>query len=344
MGEHPVGKLFTIMPFSMRDGDMERYGNDRNHWSEVYEGLIVPAAQKARLTPGRDDEDWSSRLITDHIWRKLEDADIILCDLSAANPNVFLELGWALRADKRFVLIKDEVTPFYFDLNQFYTYTYSHRLQPSQLRKSVAELAEVIKSTLADTEKRYSIVRKMSLQMSLIQATSQGNVEAQLLKELLDEVRGSRRTVTAPSMVSPIMRPRVIIFWHDSGLTKQDALQLVAFLDEIGAEGVIVRHSNPRPPDAIFISPKAHPELVRAVLGALSYPVRYIFPVDYPDAECGALSDFVMSVGIHSVTREGIRPKEEEPILLEDGQLESLLDPKLSSLQFRSRLYEISSA
>ena len=46
----------------------------------------------------------------------------MLCDLSAHNPNLYLELGWALRADKRFVLIKDDLTDFKFDLNQFYTY------------------------------------------------------------------------------------------------------------------------------------------------------------------------------------------------------------------------------
>jgi hypothetical protein len=320
---------------------LERYGNDRNHWSEVYEGLIVPAAKQAQLLAERDDEDSKSRLITDGIWRKIGDADLILCDLSAGNPNVFLELGWALRADKQFVLIKDQLTPYNFDLNQFYTYTYSHQLQPSQLRKSINELAEVMKSTLADTEKQYSMVRKMSLQTSLSHAASQGDLVAQYLQELLSEVRGLRSPASPASMASPIKRPKVMIFWHDSGLTKQDALQLVALLDDVGAEGIIARHSNWKPPDAIFISRKAHPNLVRTVLGALTYPVRYIFQPDYPDAECGALSEFVMSVGLHSVMREGIRPKEEEPILLQEGQLDSLLSPDLSSLRFHLRLNEI---
>ena len=110
------------MRFSVRADDLQRYGSDTTHWSEVSQGLIVPAVREAGLACERDDEDAASRLIAENIWHKLEDADVVLCDLSAHNPNLYLELGWALRADKRFVLIKDDLTDFNFDLNQFYTY------------------------------------------------------------------------------------------------------------------------------------------------------------------------------------------------------------------------------
>lgn len=179
------------MPFTVRDPDLARYYNDTNHWNEVYRGLIVPAVKEAGLLCERDDEDASSRLITENIWRKIEDADVILCDLSSHNANVHLELGWALRADKRFVLIKDDVTTFNFDLNQFFTYTYSHRLQPSAVRQSINELAEVIKSTLADDHRQYSMVKKLAIQLRATEAVSNGNVEVSLLKELISEVRAS---------------------------------------------------------------------------------------------------------------------------------------------------------
>lgn len=184
-------KCFTIMPFTVRDSDLPHYYNDSNHWGEVYQGLIVPAVREVGLQCERDDEDAATRLITENIWRKIEEADIILCDLSAHNPNVYLELGWALRADKRFVLVKDDLTQFNFDLSQFYTYQYSHRLQPTPLKRSIGELAEVIKTTLADENRRYSIVHKLSIQMQAVKAISEGNVEVSLLKELIAEVRSS---------------------------------------------------------------------------------------------------------------------------------------------------------
>lgn len=201
MDTPPDKKCFTIMPFTVRDADLPRYYNDDNHWNEVYRGLIIPAVKEAGLQCERDDEDDSSRLITENIWRKIEEADVILCDLSAHNPNVYLELGWALRADKRFVLIKDDVTQFNFDLNRFYTYEYSHRLQPSSVRHATKDLAGVIKTTLFDENRQYSMTKKLAIQSQAIKAISEGNVEVSLLKELISEVRSSVGSQRAPSNV-----------------------------------------------------------------------------------------------------------------------------------------------
>ncbi len=149
----------------------------------------------------------STRLVTENIWRKIELADVVLCDLSAHNPNVYLELGWALRADKRFVLIKDDITTqFNFDLNQFYTYEYSHRLQPSSLERSIDQLAGVLRATLLDEERKYSMVAKLSLQLQALNAAQTGNVEVRLLQEILTEVRSSRAVQRVG--VSPWNQPR----------------------------------------------------------------------------------------------------------------------------------------
>jgi hypothetical protein len=325
------------MPFTVRDDDLDAYGGDAKHWQEVFEGIIVPAALAVGLTPERDDADFSSRLISETVWKKIERADLILCDLSSNNPNVFLELGWALRSDKKFVLIKDDRTNYEFDLNQFHTCTYSHRLQPSEVRHAVKELAQTIQQTLADPEKRYSLVRRLALDLKAIEASSQGNLEVDLLREVLDELRMVRRPLT-PSIVGPNNVPKVMIFWHDEGFTKDDALALVSMLDDAGVWAVIARHYNGAAPDAIFISRRAHPRLVRLLLKVIPSEVRFIFPLDYPDAECGAQSEFVMSIGLHSVTREGFRPREEEPIPVTAEQIDSLMDGGLTSLEFRNRL------
>ena len=60
----------------------------------------------------RDDENKGSGIINEHIFAKTEDSDLILCDMSSSNQNVFLEMGWAMRTDKPFVLIKDDLTSF----------------------------------------------------------------------------------------------------------------------------------------------------------------------------------------------------------------------------------------
>lgn len=204
-------KCFTIMPFTVRDGDLTRYHSDKSHWHEVYQGLIVPAVQMAGLQCERDDEDIASRLIVENIWRKIEDADVVLCDLSSQNPNVYLELGWTLRADKRFVLIKDDITHFNFDLNQVYTYEYSHLLQPSKVRDSITELSNVLAETVDDNERRYSMVKKLSLQMQALNAAKSGNLEVGLLREVLSEVRSvkSRHQHPAQAFAQGLSLPEV---------------------------------------------------------------------------------------------------------------------------------------
>lgn len=180
------------MPFRVRDLDLPKYLNDSEHWREVYEGLIVPAIKDAGLQAERDDDDYTTRLVGEGIWSKIEQADLVLCDMSSHNPNVHLELGWAMRSDKKLVLIKDEVTTFNFDLNQYYTFEYSSRLQPSALRVSIKELSKVIKSTLNDDVLNYSMVSKLALRKRVVEAASEGSLEVRMLQEILVEIRSIR--------------------------------------------------------------------------------------------------------------------------------------------------------
>ncbi len=190
--EQPV--CFAIMPFRVRDEDLPEYQQDSNHWQEVYQGLIAPAIVEAGLLAQRDDDDYSTRLVGEGIWSKIEDADLVLCDMSSHNPNVHLELGWALRADKKLVLIKDDVTAFNFDLNQYYTHEYSSKLLPTALAESVKGLSRVIKATLSDDVANYSMVAKLALQKRAAAAASDGSLEVELLQEVLGEVRSFRRS------------------------------------------------------------------------------------------------------------------------------------------------------
>jgi hypothetical protein len=181
------------MPFTVRETDLSTYQNDREHWREVYQGLIVPAINQSGCRALRDDDDYSARLVAEGVWSKIEQADLVLCDMSSHNPNVHLELGWAMRADKKIVLIKDDVTSFNFDLNQYYTFEYSSRLQPTALQNSVKELSKIIEATLADSVSNYSMVAKLALRQRAVEAASGGNLEVELLQEVLGEVRLLKR-------------------------------------------------------------------------------------------------------------------------------------------------------
>lgn len=140
------------------------------------------------------------------------------------------------------------------------------------------------------------------------------------------------------------LRPRVMIYYQDKGLTKSNALDLVAYLDGLGVEGIIAEHVRKTSPDAVFIGSNIRANLVRSVMAQIKYKVSYVFPVDYLDDEYGDLSSFVMGVGLHSVMRKEIRPAKEEPIKLQRGQLNRLIEPGLSDQEFKFRLLQIASA
>jgi hypothetical protein len=191
---------FVIMPFSVRDHDLEKYNGDRNHWNEVYEGLIEPAVEAAGMRLERDDDDLSSRLVVDGIWKKIENADVVLCDLSSFNPNVYLELGWALRADKKFVLIKDELTDFSFDLNQFHTCVYSSKLKPSSLKVDVKKLSKAIEETASEEDRQYSMVKRMALTTAIeLDAGSDRQADMlELIYKKLDALPQQNKTYSKP--------------------------------------------------------------------------------------------------------------------------------------------------
>ena len=216
--EHASLTCFVLMPFSVKDYQRPLY-SDPNHWVEVYDGLIVPAIIAAGLRPERDDDDTGTRAIGENILRKIEDADLILCDTSGHNPNVFLELGWAMRADKSYVLIKDDLTQFTFDLNQQYTFEYSHSLQPRSLKQNVADLAGVLRRTSSDSYRRYSMVRKLTISAHALESADKGDLYADLLlgiKETLASM--SRSTALRPRVESGSEFPWPQLLWRGVSL------------------------------------------------------------------------------------------------------------------------------
>ncbi len=180
-------KCFVIMPFTVREPDLQKY-KDPYHWTEVYEGLIFPAVEKAGLDCEREDKDAGSRLVVESILTKIEKADLILCDLSSHNPNVFLELGWALRADRPYVLIKDDLTPYNFDLNTHSQFDYCHTLQPTMLREKIEELAGTILQTIKDKERRYSLTKQLAISSRAIKEAEAGDINTQLLMSIKQDV------------------------------------------------------------------------------------------------------------------------------------------------------------
>ena len=137
---------FVIMPFSTPEGS----GYSVDHFTEVYEDLFVPAIEDAKFLPVRADTTVLSRHILADLLTRVEEASIVLCDLSAANPNVLFELGWAFRADRPCVLVKDDLTQFPFDLQHSHVTTYHSSLKARLVKDDIKSISQLIQNTAAD--------------------------------------------------------------------------------------------------------------------------------------------------------------------------------------------------
>jgi hypothetical protein len=296
---------YVIMPYTVRPEDAQKYHQD--HWRDVYQGLVIPAVEKAGLLCHRDDDDFVSRPITQNIWKKIEEADIILCDISAHNPNAFLELGWALRADKPFVLIMDELTLIPHNLNQFYRFNYSHDLRPISLKQQIPHLAEVISKTLLDPNERYSILNSLSLS-------------------------------------SNIGRPRCsvdIYYYDEQGLTRKYAQTIAQKLQEHEMVYRLFEHDDPDGPDAIFIGALVGVEDARLVISMVPYEINFLFRPDYPESDGGDSTGCKIGIGYSSRYNAGRRGKRSEPVAVSTSQLAALLDNDHTNTSFQKLLWEM---
>lgn len=139
---------FVVMPITTPIFYAEKL-NDPEHFGHVLAHLFIPALEEAGFTVISPSVR-GAELIHGEIIKNLEQADLVLCDLSSLNPNVFFELGIRTSLDRPVALVKDNFTlQIPFDLNAINTLTYDSSLAPWTLGGEVARLADHVRSVIS---------------------------------------------------------------------------------------------------------------------------------------------------------------------------------------------------
>lgn len=99
----PKPFVFVVMPFA-------------SEFNDVYQLGIKAACVEAGAYCERLDEQVFEEGMLDRIYNQIAKADIIVADMSAQNPNVFYEVGYAHALGKRVVLITKKAADIPFDL------------------------------------------------------------------------------------------------------------------------------------------------------------------------------------------------------------------------------------
>lgn len=124
MKTNSKNNCFIIMPITTPDYLVGKYGGDEKHFTNVMNNLFIPAIKAIDYEPVLP-KTLGSYVIQADIIKKIEDADLVLCDMSALNPNVFFELGIRTALNRPVSLVTDDLTekiPFDTSIVNYHSY------------------------------------------------------------------------------------------------------------------------------------------------------------------------------------------------------------------------------
>ncbi|MBQ7976870.1 MAG: hypothetical protein IJ300_14385 [Clostridia bacterium] len=109
-------KVFVIMPFE-------------DDFKVIYEDHIKKVCDKLQYSCQRADLIDKPNVIINDIWSLINNAEIIVCDCTGRNPNVFYELGLAHAIGKKVICITQNEEDIPFDIKQirYIKYDYAPR-------------------------------------------------------------------------------------------------------------------------------------------------------------------------------------------------------------------------
>jgi hypothetical protein len=118
----------------------------RQPYDSYYPAIFTPALQAAGYVVTRADDLFTPRPIMLDIQECILEADLILCDMSERNPNVFYELGLAHAIGKPAILVSRKQEDIPFDLRHIRAITYDYTVAGWEeiLRKAITAAAQAV--------------------------------------------------------------------------------------------------------------------------------------------------------------------------------------------------------
>lgn len=165
--------------------------------------LFIPSIGKAGLSSILPISK-GSELIHSKIIANLESADLVLCDMSILNPNVFFELGIRTALNKPVCLVKDDLThKIPFDINLINNHTYSNAIYPWNLDSEVEKLANHLKESLTGSDNSNDLWKYFSLSSTAHPVEPKNGVESQI--ELLNmQIEALRNQLNTNELIDQI--------------------------------------------------------------------------------------------------------------------------------------------
>ena len=173
---------FVLMPFD-------------KEFTSIYEEFLRPVLSDAGFDVNRADDIESQRNILRDVLEGISRADLIVADLTSANPNVFYELGLAHALKQPVVLLTQSIDEVPFDLRSYRLLEYSTHF--ATIEKAKEQLTRYAKTFLEGTLSVGSPITdfyqggaKPILQTEIVQHRPEDEDQRGFLDHLIDVTNG----------------------------------------------------------------------------------------------------------------------------------------------------------
>jgi len=124
--------VFVLMPFEEK-------------FRPIYTEIIRPTVEKLDLKCVRSDDFYGPRPIIEDIWRLINEAKIIIADVTTRNANVFYEIGLCHAVGKDVIILTQSISDVPFDLRHYRCIQYEDSVKGTkQLEKDLFKSIEVL--------------------------------------------------------------------------------------------------------------------------------------------------------------------------------------------------------
>jgi hypothetical protein len=140
-------KCFVIMPISTTQSGTEQ------EWTGIFKGIIKPAVEESGYGYNCERYELRRANITKDILDELNNAHVVIADLTGSNPNVLWELGVRHTLSKRTILIAQDKRFLPSDLKDYPIILYKYKQTPAEVDKFRQDIKDKLEDIEADPEK-----------------------------------------------------------------------------------------------------------------------------------------------------------------------------------------------
>lgn len=164
------------------------------HLSEV-SSILHEAATQAGFIPNIITFDESIGIIPKRIIQDLYENQVVICDISNKSPSMMFELGMRLAFDKPTIIVKDDRTPYPFDVYSAEYLEYPSHLRYKDVNNFKQALQQKIKELYSQFQKNndYSAFLKY---FGPLEAANLEKKESNIFERLFNEISDLKKVVS----------------------------------------------------------------------------------------------------------------------------------------------------